>query len=714
MFIDSIELYNFRAYKGVNKVSFEKNGKNVFLVAGNNGFGKTTFLTSLVWCLYGKLMIDVDEKFRRDINDAQGYKNFAKANLNQESALLISESGLTNEDKKSIAKNGYRGTYGKYDTDSKYYVEIHITDVFIPAIPCSEITIRRTYDNLLEVENVEVLIDGRVNELAKEVGYDIFINDFILSKDIAKFFLFDAEKIVNLAEIKSVEEKRKLSTAYSEVLGIKKYEDIKRNLENLRIKFRKKGGTSVSQIKLDKLTADIEKIERSIEEKERGRTLAIDEIAVLQTEKDSLQEKLIREGNAMSVEELERLKAGLEVIKEKDVKLKSQLREMLDIAPFAISGKLFCEAIAQSELEQRSKTKRAKAEDLADAMRQTRQSIIEGVSNINLTSAQKELLESIIKSSFKTTMAQYNSESDENGVKVLLDFSAEEHNALKSLYDNIRLSYNITFRQLVKDIKNNTIFMQKTQRKISAAEYDDGDAEIKMTRARKAEVEVKLTELELSSRKLSEEIGVLNKDLSIKKKQLSESLKLVRIEGMDKEKDTMAERLINELNAFLTLLKDKRKASLASKIKSEIDVLMHKTDFIHGVSIDILDNIIEINLMDKEGNIINKEKLSKGEQQLYATAILKALVEESGISFPVFIDSPLQKFDSIHSKNIISKFYPTVSKQVVIFPLLGKELSPSEYDSLLPNVNRAYVIQNQNGRSSFLLVDPKDIFKYVD
>ena len=714
MFIDSIELYNFRAYKGVNKVSFEKNGKNVFLVAGNNGFGKTTFLTSLVWCLYGKLMIDVDEKFRRDINDAQGYKNFAKANLNQESALLISEADFTNEDKKHIAKNGYGGTYGKYEEDSKYHVEIHMTDVFIPAIPCSEITIKRTYDYLLETENIEVLIDGHVNELAKEVGYDIFINDFILSKDIAKFFLFDAEKIVNLAEIKSVDEKRKLSTAYSEVLGIKKYEDIKRNLENLRIKFRKKGGASVSQIKLDKLTADIEKIEQSIGEKERERALAIDSIAAFQTEKDSLQEKLIREGNAMSVEELARLKAGLEAIKEKDLKLKSQLREMLDIAPFAISGKLFCEAIAQSELEQRSKTKRAKAADLADAMRQTRQNIIEGARNINLTSSQKELLESIIESSFSATMAQYNSVSDEAGVKVLLDFSAEEHNALKSLYDNIRLSYNITFRQLVKDIKNNTIFMQKTQRKISAAEYDDGDAEIRKARTRKAEVEVKLTELEASSRKLSEEIGILNKDLSIKKKQLSESLKLVRVEGMDKEKDAMAERLINELNAFLTLLKNKRKSSLASKIKSEIDVLMHKTDFIHGVSIDILDNIIEINLMDKEGNVINKEKLSKGEQQLYATAILKALVEESGISFPVFIDSPLQKFDSIHSKNIISKFYPTVSKQVVIFPLLGKELSPSEYDSLLPNVNRAYVIQNQNGRSSFLLVDPKDIFKYVD
>ena len=61
MFIESIILHNYRAYKGHNKTSFKQDAKNIFLVAGNNGFGKTTFLTSLVWCLYGKLMVDVDE-----------------------------------------------------------------------------------------------------------------------------------------------------------------------------------------------------------------------------------------------------------------------------------------------------------------------------------------------------------------------------------------------------------------------------------------------------------------------------------------------------------------------------------------------------------------------------------------------------------------------------------------------------------------------------
>lgn len=63
MFIESIILHNYRAYKGHNQTSFKQDTKNIFLVAGNNGFGKTTFLTSLVWCLYGKLMVDVDEKF---------------------------------------------------------------------------------------------------------------------------------------------------------------------------------------------------------------------------------------------------------------------------------------------------------------------------------------------------------------------------------------------------------------------------------------------------------------------------------------------------------------------------------------------------------------------------------------------------------------------------------------------------------------------------
>lgn len=710
MFIESIILHNYRAYKGHNKTSFKPDTKNIFLVAGNNGFGKTTFLTSLVWCLYGKLMADVDEKFRRDINDAQGYKNYARQSLHKELANAVNAYEVSLEERKQIIKHGYSSESECIKEDSQYYVEISLTDVFIPSIPCRTITIRRTYDYFLDIESVEVLIDGQVNELAKEVGYDIFINDFILSKDIAKFFFFDAEKIVNLAEVKSIDEKRRLSTAYSEVLGIRKYEDIKRNLENLRLKFRRNAGSTASKAKLAKLTSKQADIEVKIKAKEAERENVDSQIQQYRTESVQLQERLIREGNAISVEELKRQKELLVALKDKNTKLKNQLRDMLDIAPFAISGRLFANLMRQVAAEKDVKTSAASCEAINSALQSTHTQITDVVATLKFSTSQKQSIEHIIAEVFAKNILDI-SDATIDGVKILVDYTDNEANEFQALFDNVRYSFSGIFKQLVKDIKNNALFLAKTQRKIVEAEYDDSNANVKEIRMRKAEVDELLTQLDIQTRQLSEQIGTLNKDIKVLKKQLSEVAKNVRVDKSDKEKDFIAERLIGELTTFLFELRTKRKLSLEKKIMAGIDVLMHKADFIHNVRIDLQDDIIEIELLDKTGEIISKEKLSKGEQQLYATAILNALVEESGIEFPVFIDSPLQKFDSIHSRNIITKFYPSVSKQVVIFPLLGKELSEDEYNALLPNVNRVYVIENEDGCSSFKKIVPNKLFE---
>ncbi|WP_317309278.1 AAA family ATPase [Phocaeicola plebeius] len=710
MFIDSIILHNYRAYKGRNETSFIPGKKNIFLIAGNNGFGKTTFLTSLVWCLYGKLMVDVDEKFRRDINDAQGYKNYARQSLHKELANIVDSYKISTEERKQILRNGYSSENECIKNNSQYYVEISITNVFIPSIPCRTITIRRTYDYFLEIESIEVLIDGQINELAKEVGYDIFINDFILSKDIAKFFFFDAEKIVNLAEVKSIDEKRRLSSAYSEVLGIKKYEDIKRNLENLRLKFRKNAGSTISKAKLDKLTYNVTDIENRIKSNETERERIDGDIQRYRVESVQLQERLIREGNAISVEELKKQKELCSVLKNKDLKLKEQLRDLLDIAPFAISGGLFARLVNQAIAEKKIKSSVANCAAINTALQSTRLQLIEMVPKLDLSETQRKAIEKLIANVFSQNIIQTDHAQSAN-IKVLLDYNDNEINELQALFDHIRYSFNTMFKQLVKDIKNNALFLAKTQRKIAAAEYDDDNAEIKELRRQKNEVDELLSQFELQSRQLSEQIGTLNKELSVYKKQLSEVAKHVRVDKSDKAKDVIAERLITELTTFLFELRAKRKFSLEKKIMAGIDMLMHKIDFIHNVRIDLKDDIIEIDLLDKAGEIINKEKLSKGEQQLYATAILNALVEESGIEFPVFIDSPLQKFDSIHSHNIITKFYPNVSKQVVIFPLVGKELSEDEYNALLPNVNSVYIIENDDACSSFKEIAPEKLFK---
>lgn len=156
---------------------------------------------------------------------------------------------------------------------------------------------------------------------------------------------------------------------------------------------------------------------------------------------------------------------------------------------------------------------------------------------------------------------------------------------------------------------------------------------------------------------------------------------------------------------LLTMLKDEKKFSLERRIKAILNSLMHKDDFIHRVEVNINTDEMDINLFGADDNLINKDVLSKGEQQLYATSILKALVDESGIQFPVFIDSPLQKFDKTHASKIISEFYPSISKQVVIFPLLYKEITSAELELMKPYVNSAYIIANEVSHSSFETVD---------
>ena len=92
--------------------------------------------------------------------------------------------------------------------------------------------------------------------------------------------------------------------------------------------------------------------------------------------------------------------------------------------------------------------------------------------------------------------------------------------------------------------------------------------------------------------------------------------------------------------------------------------------------------------------------------------MLRGLVEESEIEFPVFIDSPMQKFDEEHAQNIIKSFYPHISEQVIIFPLINKELTQREYALLSDRVAGAYFIVNRSAdQSEFVAVPPQELFE---
>src|SRR5690554_4036798 len=331
MFIKEIELNNFRIYKGKNKINLlPTENKNIIVVSGKNGFGKTTFLMSLVWCLYGRQMEKVDELYQKEIADKGGYGKYIGNSLNR------------------LAKS---------EGETKFSVSVTFTDVKIPEITCQEIKITRIYDVVTSAsDKVEVLIDDYQNELiqdltteGKQDGEEIFIRDFILPIEIAKFFFFDAEKIVSLAEINSPEQRRLLSKAYTEVLGIKKYEDLKDQLENIQDEYRKKSAkpqerSEFNQVETDILNKliEIEGVNKEIEELNQ-------EKIEKQSESNEIQMKLIQEGNMMTLEQLNDLKSEESTLTEKINDLQGDLKELYDLIPFGLSGGLLMEVSDQLE-----------------------------------------------------------------------------------------------------------------------------------------------------------------------------------------------------------------------------------------------------------------------------------------------------------------------------------------------------------------------------
>jgi DNA sulfur modification protein DndD len=71
-------------------------------------------------------------------------------------------------------------------------------------------------------------------------------------------------------------------------------------------------------------------------------------------------------------------------------------------------------------------------------------------------------------------------------------------------------------------------------------------------------------------------------------------------------------------------------------------------------------------LIDRKGNELPKSDLSAGEKQIYAIAMLWALAQTSGRPLPMIIDTPLARLDTEHRANLIERYFPAASHQVIL------------------------------------------------
>lgn len=371
------------------------------------------------------------------------------------------------------------------------------------------------------------------------------------------------------------------------------------------------------------------------------------------------------------------------------------MKTFLEYAPFAISGSLFSKAKQLYESDYKVSVSNDQIDNRNELVSEITSELLIMLGKAKINKEQSVELQMSIQNILGKFKTEATSETS------LFHPSENDYNEFVSIYNYITSTYKAEFERLAEDYKKNKQAMERFTRKISNMQNNESDLLIKNIRAKKNDIEKLLKETEANIQQLHVNQGMIAQQLSSITKKITELSKKVSIDDSDAKKDSVAEALIGELAVFLTSLKEEKKYSLERRIKVILNTLMHKEDFIGRVEVEINGEEMDINLYRPDDTLINKDSLSKGEQQLYATSILKALVDESEIQFPVFIDSPLQKFDKTHAERIISEFYPSVSKQVVLFPLLYKELTKTEYDIMQPLVKSVHLIKNDTLKSYF-------------
>ena len=672
MYIKKILLNNYKIYHQQNVVEFEKNDRrNISIISGYNGFGKTTFLTSLVWCIYGKHMQEVQPYFKDKILQKGGYKKYLESSLNHKA---------------------------NSDGVDDFFVELTLTDVSIPGLGCDEVVLKRSFKKGDKSDHLEIFIDKQENELVKEIGNEIFIQDFLLPKEIAKFFFFDAERITSIAEISTIEDKRNLSKAYTEVLGIRKYEELRDNLIKTQLKYAKESASKSDKKAISDYEKSINLLKIQLNELDASIENNDEEKELLTQQAEDLQLQLIREGSGLTIKELDVLRKRKENLIEDKKVISSSYKELLTILPFALNLELLKEIQSQSETE-------GSADDISNTLIKTEfNDLEERILGVIKNSSIKKEIKSVIANKLK--------EIEQTDVNVIHGLTNNESLGLSSLMNNIETNYLSRVKEIGRLVKINNSERNKVVRTLSNAETKNKDKVVESIRLEKSNYLAKLEIIQDENIKNYQQIGMLSNQLNAKQGSFKELSKKVKISENLIKKDKLTSRLIKQLDVFILKIKNTKKVALEKRILDSLHLLMHKKSFVNKVEVKISDDIIDIELFSARGIKINKEDFSEGEKQLYATSLLKALVEESNIQFLVFVDSPLQKFDEQHTENVITKFYPSISDQVVIFPLLNKELSENEYNKIKDRISNTIIINNKDEDSSELVkVNVDDLFR---
>ena len=635
MKIERITLENFRQYYGRQRLSFAKDAeKNVTVVHGVNGAGKTSLFLALNWCLYGrgegnvKIIDNVGKLVSKE----------AASQVSEGSAVKTSvEITFIHEGEKYLVKRTLEGTKKKSGA-----VQPNNYDEF---------TMMRTR------------ADGQAERVRNPIGT---INA-ILPANLREYFLFDGEKIDNFAK---PEASSQVKEAIFLVLKLEILARGRRHLENIADAFRK----DLKKISGAELRNLIEQEEAArIENKKSTKRIedVQNEIISARQKIKDIDQRLRELENTRAIQERrDRVEQDLKQRKSELENTIFQIKTIATEAYYIIAQPLINDALVLLD------EKRERGEIPSSVRQQFVEDLIDrnicicgrpfdehGEEHKHLLNLLENSYPGSLEDDVLDTSANLRSFSEIQGTQIeTLTNSMTRRAHLLDYISGLQDELDDIGRQL-KQSPTEEISKLEIKRQEFQADIDSFNMEIGATKTR---IDT-----------LDEEIAQLDKQIASAQKAEAKGQILSRkLELTQQAADAIGDM-------YQTFANDMR-LKIEAKTKEIFKQLVWKESHFQDI---LLDPEYNLEVIDRYG-LQARPELSAGERQVLSLSFITAMSRVSEEEAPLIMDTPFGRLSSQH-RNSITENLPLLADQLVLF-VTDEELRDQARANLEPRIGMEY------------------------
>jgi DNA sulfur modification protein DndD len=614
MIFTELVLENFGSYANRNVINLRPKNHEVMhpiiLFGGMNGGGKTTFMDAIRLALYG-------QRAKCSTRGNLGYGNFLIQSIHSRNSNMA-----------------------RIELTFEHIVDDH----------WQELKIVRAWDKKLRdgKDSLSIIVDGDYDDALANT-WDEYIEN-ILPLGISNLFLFDGEQVKGLAELDTPPQS--VVEAISTLLGLELAEKLAVDLEVL-VNRKRKSLASKSQL------ATIEEIEaklNNLDEKKQELKLSCqqlqEKLKKAQKKQEAAFSKFRTEGGKIAAErdeleaKIKELANTAEEYRQDLVSYAAGSSPLLQILPLlfdaAVQGK---KEVKLQQFQQSKEIIAARDEKLLNYL-----------GGLDLNPEYINKIEFFLATENKIIDDLIAAQG-----KVYLNINEEQLQQLNNFIENKLPLQQQLINDKIARLKQIEIEKDNLDRQIAIAAPPEAYQQLQDS-LDKAEKQLDRAKTEYERERYNYQ--QLDRQIDLVKKELNNYSETAIDRVNDEHIISSIDRVQKTLAVFRERLTLKKLNKLEVEVSECFRYLLHKSNLVHKVTIDRDD--FRISLYDPHGKFLPKQRLSAGEKQLLAIALLWGLARVSERNLPIAIDTPLSRLDSSHRSNLVERYFPAASHQVIL------------------------------------------------